>query len=420
MLFSALSKHPRRQYWNKMLVVGVLYYAEGLPYGFLFKTLSYYLATENLSLTAIGLAGLLHLPWTLKFIWAPLVDRFGKRSAWMLGCQVALIAGMAITPWLAVGSLLFMAMLAMVAVAGATQDIAIDAYTIDILEPEEQGPANGVRAATYRVALIAAGGLMIWLSEYLGWTGSLMLFAASLGLVSLVVLLWPAAHAPRPAEQAASRQSLAAAARLAWLGIVRIPNLWAVVLFILCFKAGEAFLGQMVGPFWHHAGFSRAQFGLVSGTLGTGLTIVGSLWGGVLCKRWGLWRSLWILGGLQAISNLGYAYAALNLGQAIPTYGASMVESFCGGLGNAPFLTLLMRLCNRQASAGQYAILSAVFGLSGTVASSLSGLVAQQLGFTWFFSLSFLVALPAFAFLPFLPMRRDKDSSIIYRPDKKP
>lgn len=408
MLFSSIRNHPRRQYWNKMLVVGVLYYAEGLPYGFLFKTLSYYLATENLDLTAIGLAGLLHLPWTLKFIWAPLVDRFGKRSYWILSCQLVLIAGIALTPWMAVGSLAFIAMLALVALAGATQDIAIDAYTIDILEPQEQGPANGVRVATYRVALIAAGGLMIWLSEYLDWTGSLMLFAASLGIVSLIVLLWPAAHAPRLPEQAASRASILAATRLAWLGILRLHNLWAVIFFILFYKAGEAFLGQMIGPFWHYSGFSRTEYGIVSGTLGTGVTIVSSLLGGLLVARWGLWRSLWILGGIQAITTLFYSTAAFYMGTAWLTYLASMAESIGAGLGNAPFLTLLMRLCNRQATAGQYALLSAIFGLSGTIASSLSGFAAQSMGFFWFFNLSFLIALPAFAFLPFLPIDRGR------------
>lgn len=404
--FASLKNHPRYPYWSKMLVIGVLYYAEGLPYGFLFKTLSYYLATENLSLTAIGLAGLLHLPWTLKFIWAPLVDRFGKRSSWILACQVVLIAGIAITPWLAVGSMLFMIILAMVAFAGATQDIAIDAYTIDILEPHEQGPANGVRVATYRVALIAAGGLMIWLSEYLGWTGSLMLFAGSLLLVSLIVIFWPAAHAPRPPEYTASQKSVWAATKLAWLGIIKTRNLWAVIFFILFYKAGEAFLGQMIGPFWHHSGFTRAQYGLISGTLGTVLTIAGSLFGGLLVARWGLWRSLWILGGLQAVSTLFYSGAALYMGTAWLTYLASMVESICTGLGNAPFLTLLMRLCNKQASAGQYALLSAVFGLSGTIASSLSGMTAQSVGFFWFFNISFIIALPAFVFLPFLPIEK--------------
>ena len=402
------ANHPHREYWKKMLAVGVLYYAEGLPYGFLFKTLSYYLSTQGWSLTAIGLAGLLHLPWSLKFIWAPLVDRFGRRCVWIVACQLVLIAAMTATPWLAVGSLAFVLLLVTIALAGATQDIAIDAYTIDILAPQEQGPANGVRVATYRVALIASGGLMIWLSDFIGWQGAFALFAGTLGLVALVVIFWPLAHAPRPPEQDKARHSIKTAARLAWLGVARMPRIWAIVMFILCFKAGEAFLGQMVGPFWHVSGFSRAEYGLVSGTIGTTLTIIGSLWGGILCQRWGLWRSLWILGALQAVSNLGYTVAALNMGQAWATYGASAVESICGGLGNAPFLTLLMRLCNREASAGQYATLSAIFGISGTIASSLSGVAAHELGFPWFFTLSFCIALPAFFFLPFLPIDHKK------------
>jgi PAT family beta-lactamase induction signal transducer AmpG len=315
---------------------------------------------------------------------------------------------MAATPWLASGSWGFILVLSLIALAGATQDIAIDAYSIDILTPEEQGPANGVRSSAYRVALVASGGLMVWLSGGLGWKLSMGLFAASLGLVSAALLLWPAAHAPRPPEHSASRRSLRAAAALAWLGVIQIPRLWAVALFILLFKAGDAFLGPMVGVFWRASGFSAAQYGLVSGTGGTLLAIAGSLLGGALCGRWGLWRSLWIFGGLQAFSNLGYALAAGHWGVALYTYGASLAESFCGGLGNAPFLTLLMRLCDRRAAAGQYAALSALFGLSGAVSASCSGLALQKLGFAGFFALSFLIALPAFALLPWLPLERGR------------
>ncbi len=391
-----------------MLVVGVLYFGEGLPYGFLFKTLAYYLSTQGLSLTAIGLAGLLHLPWTLKFIWAPLVDRFGRRAAWIAVCQLVIAAAMVLTPWLPPQGLSVFVLLGILALAGATQDIAIDGYTIDILEPEEQGQANGIRMTTYRLALIAAGGLVVWLSEYLAWQGAFAVMAVSLALVTAFVLFWGPAHQPRPPETAQARQSLVAVARQAWLGILGLPHLWAVVIFILMFKAGDAFLGQMVGPFWDKSGYTRAEYGLVSGTLGTVLSIAGSLLGGKLCSQWGLGRSIWILGGLQAVSNLGYALAALSPATAALVYGASMLESLAGGLGNAPFLTFLMRLCSRQVSAAQYAALSAIFALSGTLAASLSGLSAQSLGFAVFFALSFLVALPAFAVLPWIVPLADK------------
>ncbi len=402
---------PAASFRQKMLVVGVLYYAEGLPYGFLFKTLSYYLSTEGLSLAAIGLAGLLHLPWTFKFLWAPLVDRFGRRAPWIIACQVLVAAAMVAVPRLAPGGLAFFGLLGLMALASATQDIAIDGYTIDILTPEEQGPANGLRVTTYRVALIASGGLVVWISEYLGWAGAFALMAASLVAVTLMVLVWAPARQPRPpAVDQAGRQaarSIVAVARRAWGGILRLPNVWAVVLFILLFKAGDAFLGQMVGPFWDRSGYTRAEYGLISGTLGTLLSIAGSLVGGWLCKLWGLGRALWVLGALQALSNLGYALAALSPGSAALVYGASMFESATGGLGTAPFLTFLMRICDRQVSAAQYAALSAIFALSGTVAAALSGFAAQTYGFATFFGLSFVVALPAFAVLPWvLPLTR--------------
>lgn len=409
--------HPfSSDFRRRMVVVGVLYYAEGLPYGFLFKTLSYYLSTEGLSLAAIGLAGLLHLPWTFKFIWAPLVDRFGRRAPWIIVCQAIIAGAMLGLPGLVPGGPLFFGLLSLMAIASATQDIAIDGYTIDILTPEEQGPANGVRVTTYRVALIASGGLAVWVSEYLGWFGAFALMAASLLLVTVMVIVWPPARQARPksSDDAAGRatQSVIKVARQAWGGILKLPHVWAVVIFILLFKAGDAFLGQMVGPFWDRSGYSRAEYGLVSGTLGTVLSIAGSLAGGWLCKVWGLGRALWVLGALQALSNLGYAVAALSPGTAALVYGASMFESITGGLGTAPFLTFLMRICDRQVSAAQYAALSAIFALSGTIAASLSGFAAQSLGFASFFSLSFIVALPAFAVLPWvLPLTRQQGAA---------
>jgi PAT family beta-lactamase induction signal transducer AmpG len=407
---------PTIDFRRKMVVVGVLYYAEGLPYGFLFKTLSYYLSTEGLSLAAIGLAGLLHLPWTFKFLWAPLVDRFGPRAPWIISCQVIIAGAMLGLPGLVPGGMLFFGLLTLMAIASATQDVAIDGYTIDLLTPDEQGPANGMRITTYRVALIASGGLAVWVSEYLGWAGAFALMAASLLLVTVMILLWAPARQPRPkaVTETAKRasKSVVAVAKQAWGGIINLPHVWAVILFILLFKAGDAFLGQMVGPFWDRSGYSRAEYGLISGTLGTVLSIAGSLLGGWLCKVWGLGRAVWILGALQAVSNLGYAVAALSPGTAALVYGASMFESITGGLGNGPFLTFLMRICDREVSAAQYAALSAIFALSGTIAASLSGFAAQSLGFASFFSLSFIVALPAFAVLPWvLPLTKQQGAA---------
>ena len=175
-----------------------------------------------------------------------------------------------------------------------------------------------------------------------------------------------------------------------------------VGLFILSFKLGDMALGPMVGPFWVDRGFSLLQIGTVPGTLGVVATILGALLGGKLTQSWGLFRALWILGAAQAASNLVYAAAAALPPSAFLMYTASVVESFCGGLGTAPFLAFLMYICDKSRAATQYALLSALFGLSRSVSGAFSGVLAESLGYAAYFTATFFLAWPAFLLLPWV------------------
>lgn len=380
---------------RKLAWVALLYFAQGLPFGFVFDSLPVYFRAHGVSLTDIGLLSLLGMPWTWKVLWAPLVDRFATPQTWIVGCLTAMGLLLYVLPFVSpagVSTTLWVLLLAFT-LASATQDIAIDAYTIGILAPGEEGAANGVRVSAYRVALIVAGGGALLLVTWLGWVGVFHAVAGVLLFLALIVWRSPRLPARGPAEES-------------WLagmrGFVTRPGFAALLAFVLLFKLGDASMGPMVRPFWLDHGLSVEEIGLVSNTLGVGLTIAGALLGGLCTTRWGLYRSLWSLGLLQAGSNLGYAAAAAVGGSRAAVYAASMLESFTGGLGTAAFLAFLMHVCDKRRAAVEYAFLSAVFGLTRSLAGAASGWATERLGYEAYFLATFVLALPAFALLPAL------------------
>ncbi len=363
--------------------------------GIVVDALPVYLRVHGVSLEAIGMFSSLTLPWTLKPLWAPLVDRLGTRRRWIMAAlAVMAVATFAIplsdpaTP----GMLLIAAVLGLT-IAGATQDIAIDAYTIGLLSPGEEGVGNGVRVSAYRAALIATGGGLLLLAGRGGWT--LTFDAAALMFIGLALAVWWAPDVPvvhRPVAEWAG-------AFVTWLSR---PGAAAVLLFIVLYKLGDVSMGPMVKPFWLDSGLTVADVALVSTTVGVGLTIGGALLGGWLTSRWGIFRALVILGLLQAASNLGYAAAAASAGGRSAIYAASMLESFTGGLGTAAFLAFLMHVCEREQAATQYALLSALFGLTRSLSAPFTGYAASHLGYATYFAVTFVLALPAYALLPWV------------------
>ena len=188
---------------------------------------------------------------------------------------------------------------------------------------------------------------------------------------------------------------------------MRHPHMGTIIVFILAYKAGDAFLGAMVSPFWRDMGFSGTQFGVASITVGKIPAILGGFAGGMLTARWGISRALWVLGIFQACSILGYWAAALPGAWSGTIYLATLGDNLAGQMGSAAFMAFLMCLCDKRFSASHYAFLSMLFGLSGRLCGYVGGWAAAYLGYATFFFLSFLVAWPAFALLPWvLPVVR--------------
>ena len=300
---------------TKLLWVALLYFAEGFPFGLLFDAFPVYFRIHGMSLTEIGLLSVVGLPWTLKFLWAPLVDIWGSRRSWICDLPGPARSRLGLTPFsrdpTASGSLVWGGLIVL-AVLAATQDIAIDAYTIELLDQEEMGPANGLRVSTYRVALIIAGGVFVGAAGLVGWQVAFLTAAVLLAILALI-----SSHMPRIApgpQRVLATQPWSTALAHGFLNpltsLWRRPGVIAVLLFVLLFKLGDMALGPMVRPFWVDREFTPLQIGMIPGTVGVVSTILGALLGGRLTKQWGLFRALWVLGIAQASSNLFYAVTA--------------------------------------------------------------------------------------------------------------
>ena len=397
---------------RKLGWVAVLYFAEGLPFGVVKEVMPVYLRFSGVDLTAIGLYSLIGLPWTLKVLWSPLIDRYGDRRTWMAASLAVLAAATAVLGTVPpTAALLVGAVMLMIAFASATQDIAIDAYTIGLVDPGEEGSTNGVRVTAARIALIASGGGLVLLSTWFGWPAVFTIAAGAFALLAVVVP-W----APAVATSASSRQL--------WLEPLRDwvarPGAAAVFTFVLLYKLADATMGPMVKPFWLDHGLSVGEVGVVSSTVGMFATIAGAIAGGRFTDRFGIWNALLVLGLAQALSNLGYATAAwidpAKPATAVATfadavaalgdparaliYSASMIESFTSGLGTAAFLSFLMNICDKEHAAVQYAALSALFGLSRDVAGAFSGWAVHLVGYATFFTATVFLAAPALFLLP--------------------
>jgi len=388
----------------------LLGFASGLPLFLTSRTLQAWMTVEQVDLAAIGLFSLVGLPYSLKFLWSPLLDRFvppflGRRRGWLVLTQVALagaIAAMALQqPRLSLQLLAANALV--IAFLSASQDIAFDAYRSDVLEPQELGAGAAVAVLGYRVALLVTGSLALILADplspvHLSWPG---VYALMGGLMALSVGF--SFFAPEPERPVQPPDTLAAAVWLPFREFVGRsgPRQAALILaFIVLYKLGDALINNMVTPFLLQTGFEQRDIGAIQGGMGLVATIVGTLTGGALLTRWGVNRSLWIFGGLQAASNLAYWLLAL-----LGTNYAWMVlsinlENFCGGLGTAAFLAFLMSLCNPNFSATQFALLSSLMAVSRDLLVAPAGQIAKLTGWPVFFALTIALSLPGLALLP--------------------
>ena len=388
-----------------MLALALLGFASGLPLYLTSDTLKAWMTEAGVSLSSIGLFSLVALPYSLKFLWSPLLDRYvppflGRRRGWLVITQAALtlaIAAMALQqpqqalPLVAVNALV-------IAFFSASQDIAVDAHRTDSLTPAEMGAGTAVYLMGYRAAIILVGAGALILADHLPWG---MVYLILAGLMASCLLF--TAFAPEP-ESGTPPSSLAEAVYLPFRDFLQRLG-WqqglAILLFVMLYRYGDALVNSMTTPFLLQLGFTKTAIGTIRVGMGMVASILGALTGGAILSQIGINRSLWLFGGLQTLSNLAY-FGLAQLGQNYPAMVLTInIENFCGGLGTAGFLAFLMSLCNRQFSATQYALLSSLVAVSRDIFTAPAGKIAESLGWPNFFLFTVVAALPGLLLLPF-------------------
>ncbi len=395
------------------LMIG-LGFAAGLPNPLSGSTLSAWLASEHVSLTTIGFAAAFALPYNFKFLWAPLLDRFvppmlGRRRGWMLIAQIALVVSIAAMgtldprsqlPWIGVLALV-------TAFFSASQDIAVDAYRTDVLPSEQRASGTAIFVASYRGALIVAGGVALVLSDLMPWRNVYFVLAGLMAVGIITTFI-----APPPASERVAPRSMKEAV-IDPLRELRSRKNWGrLLLLIMFYKVGDVVAGQMQMPFFEGLGFSRTEVGVVLKGLGLGATIAGSLIGGGFVARWGLKRALITFGVAQAVANAAYALLAIVGKDHVLMTVSIGVDNFMNGLGTAAFVAFLMTLCNKRFTATQYAIFSSLMTVPGRLLGSVTGAIAQYAGWPTFFLITIAAAVPAMAVLFFIEIRDPNEAEV--------
>ena len=398
---------------RKMVVLALLGFASGLPLYLTSQTLAAWMRVEGLDLTTIGIVGLVALPYSLKFIWAPFFDRYippflGRRRGWLLITQLALfvaIAAMSLhDPRLGLQMLAVNAVC--IAFLSASQDVVADAYRADVLTEREMGAGAAIFVVGYRVALLATSSLAFILADRMPWTG-VYLVMSLLMLVGIGAVVW----APEPALRGLPPQTFTDAVVLPFREFFQRAGVRTAILvlaFIVLYKLPDSLTLTLSVPFLIDLGFTQTDIGAIKGGIGIVATIVGAIAGGALVAKFGINRSLWVFGVLQAVSNLGY-YALALAGQEYPLLvGVIIVENFCMGMVSAGFVAFMMSMCSPRFSATQFALLSSLTGVGRDIIASGGGAVAESAGWATFFLITVVIAIPGLLLLPkFAPWSAD-------------
>ncbi len=423
----------KQLYLNKdMFIIGALGYGSGIPFTLVFITYTFNLAEKGVNLKDIGLFGLAGLPFTIKFVWAPLVDglkipflsKLGQRRSWLVLSQVAL--GIIICkfgfldPSTQMREVVYLAII--LSFVSATYDIAYDAIRVELLSQDKQGAGAGVSIIGYRIGMLISGGLALFLAEIYSWQMSFIIIGAS--FIFCVAATFLSREPEKDLGEIVGREST-----LKWLKMFILEpfvkfiqehkNWLVIILFVVFYKIGDALLGKMVNPFYQQMGFTKSEVALIIKVFGFAVTIVGGLIGGWAVYKLGLLKSLLIFGVLQALSNFAYVWLA-SVGHNINVLTVVIItDNITGAMGTAAFTAYLASLCNLRFTATQYALLTSFMSLGRWFTNAPSGYLVDKtngLGLSWemYFIITVVIAIPGLILIKYLKindkMLVDKDA----------
>ncbi len=430
----------RHYFSRKMLICVMLGFTSGLPLFMLYNLLSAWLKAEQVDLKAIGLFALVGFPYTWKFIWSPLMDRFhfpllGRRRGWMFATQLALLATIGsmgfFSPRDELGAIVALA--GLVAFLSASQDIVIDAYRRELLDEHEQGSGTALFVNAYKLSTLVPGSLALILSDFLSWqlvfgvTGLFMLP----GMLTTLMIAEPRLYGipPRTLREAVVLPFREFIQRSGW------KHALLILAFIFLYKLGDSMATALATPFYMDLGFSRTQIGLVAKNAGLWASLAGGILGAVWLEKTGVNRGLWIFGVLQAVAILGFALlayvgvdaAALSAAAAAAGSAASAasagsaasaaavatvapptlllgvvigLEAFAVGLGTAAFTGYIATTTDQRYTATQFALFTSLAAVPRTFFNAITGFIVDQTGWFTFFLICFALALPGMLLLP--------------------
>jgi MFS transporter, PAT family, beta-lactamase induction signal transducer AmpG len=390
----------------RLLSVVLLSFASGLPLGLVWIAVPAWLTRAGVDIRVVGLFTLAQAPWSFKLLWSPSMDRYtppllgsflGRKRGWILVSQVALVllglllSAVADKPQ---NVAVIGAVCVAIAFASATQDIAYDAYAVEVLRPEEHGLAVGARVALYRAAMLVSGGVSITWAAESSWRFVHLFLACT--YLPFMVVTW---LAPEPEQAPTPPRSLREAVFGPFLGFLAQHRALEILAFVVLYKLSDNLTQALTRPFLIQVGFNDFDVGVATATIGQASAVAGTFLGGMLTQSLGLGRALWVFGFLQIFSNLGYA-AVAQVGVNRPLmYAAQAFELGSSGLGQGAFGVLLLRLTQKRFSATQYALLSSLFTIPRILAGPPAGLLAATIGWRDFFVLTLFAGIPGMLML---------------------
>ncbi|MFP5458522.1 MAG: AmpG family muropeptide MFS transporter [Bacteriovoracia bacterium] len=394
----------------RMLVTLLMGYAAGVPLLLIGSTMQAWMTESGVNLTVIGMSSLIGLPYSLKFLWSPLIDRFplwpSRRRGWMALSQLGLVAALLVlsqfNPALQIEAVVITAIV--IAFLSSTQDITIDSYRREILSEEELGLGSSLYVVGYRIGILVAGAGALLMADHwklesggANWAlvYQMMALAMAVGLVITLI-------APKEDPKLEKPKTLQEAVVGPFVEFFKRDGALMVLGFILLYKVGDSMAANMTTPFMLLKGYTKTDIATVVKGLGLIALICGGILGGIGCIRWGNLRALWVFGFLQAVSTAGFCFLSL---MPVSMLNLSLVigfENFSAGLGTSAYSAFMASMTNKKFTATQYALLTALMAVPRTLLSSPTGWMAEKMGWELFFVFCTVIALPGMALIPLL------------------
>lgn len=411
----------------KMAIIFFLGFSSGLPLFLTSQTLFLWMADKGVDKSTIGLFALLGLPYTIKFIWSPILDQFklpflhrifGQRRSWLLLTQFGLLASLfalsSFDPTINLQALATCAFI--VAVCSASQDIIVDALRIEILKPEQFGAGASAYTFGYRLGMVLSGTVALLIAHFSGWSLAYKCMAIAMFVgIATVLLIKEPNHPSKLTEPKSFLLWLKHAVIEPFTNFLTRKGWLLILLFIPLFKVGDAFVSNMSGPFYLEMGFSKLEIAAVTKVWGVTMSLLGTFIGGLAVARYGIMKGLLYMGILQLLSNGMFAIQAL-LGHNITFLFVTIFsENLSGSMATTAFIAYLSVLCSKEYTATQYALFASFMGLGRTAFSSGAGFAATSMSWPTYFLFTMALALPALLILLWLMKNTTLENEAVYK-----